>query len=852
MGRNATQANKWSAAAAVALVLSLLFSLVAFSQQPSSQDEFNNVMQLIAQGKSSAAAARINQFLKDNPKDPAAPDFAFQLGRAYEQLSRWADAEQAFRRFFAEWPKDPRVADAIVAAAQNAARDKRRQDAIQLYEDAIDRYPDVASVMLSRFDLASLYEAAGRADAAAKQLSDLAKRNGPYSMRAAYDLIQLYIRQGNTYEAETALANFTKQYPDDDSMKLTLGQFYLKQGKPEQAVAVFDALVAKQLGNTGIEGFQFQAYKEAGKLDSLIASLQREAKKNPNDLTPIKKLKRLYIWNNDTIGALDYLEKIVEKEPDNADDAVTLARFYYLNQWKTKARETLAKLLEKRPELSMAWEQLGNIEYSDMNYDKARAAFEKAARFDPEDPQSYRRLVNYYWQFGSSADVSKIFEDGRAHIGRRTLFCQELAELYYRQMRFKDSLDEYLKAVADNPGEPRLRSMVFDLLNRDELKADGYTAVMQASRDFPQNVELNMIAAEVMMSRGEKDAAVKKLEQMSAADPDSEGLYSLLGQRLSARGEAAGAAAMFELAADREHGDAAGRLIQAGRAWQSAGDAAAAERDYTRIIDTMPDSAAADEALYRLAGIAKEKNDYKRVRALYSQLVSQYPLSPYAGESYVGEAVAALRLGDFDKARAAFDALSENPRTSRFADEIFFYRAELRLLDNKKDEARSLYKRVVDQYPESARVADSINRLLFLEDTDEADPINVQAYLEAEKRMLKGDMDGAEGMLRGLAVSLPEGPLLAYVQFRTGELLDGEKRYTEAAEFYKLSADGGGLTDLRQPANVKLAGALMKLGKTAEALKRYQMVVTEDPRGYWAQLARAEAARIPPQSGTEN
>jgi tetratricopeptide (TPR) repeat protein len=834
----------------IVLVFALFFaagrmSNIALCQQAAAgaAEEFGRVTTLAAQGNNSEAAERIIRFLKDNPKDPMAPDFLMQLGRAYEQMNRWADAEQAFRRLFTEWAEDPRAADAMAAAAQNAARDNRRDDAIKLFEQALERFPDASAVLMARFDLAGLYEKRGKADAAARLLLDAAKKNDPYSLRAKYELVQLYTRQGNYYEAETALGNYIKDYPDDDSMKLNLGQLFMKEGKPEQAIPIYDELMKKQPGNIGIEDYQFQAYKAAGRLDELIQNLEKQEKKSAGALAPVKKLKQLYLWNNDSIGALNQLEIIVAKEPDNFDDTVTLARLYYQNQWVRKAKELLRGLIGRHPDLSMAWAHLGAIEYAEKQYDEARKAFEKAARFDPDDPLSYQRLADYYRQFKVPAEIAKIYEDGRASLNRKTLFSRELADLYYSQMQFKDALTEYLNVLINEPGDVLTHDMIIDLLNRDELKDEGYAAVMRTALDVPQNIELNLLAAEVMMMRGETDAAVKRLEALSSSAPNN-AFYSQLGLRLLARGEPGGAAALFELAADREQGDRAGRLIQAGRAWQSAGDPGKAEPDYTRIIDTMPDAPGADEALFRLAGIAEDKNDFLRVQALYSQFVSQYPLSAYAGEAFLGEAKAELRLGEFDKAMQAFDALADQPRARRFADEIYFYRAELRLLDNKKDEAQKLYRQLVDQYPESGRVADAINRLLFLDDTDSADPINVGAYLEAEKKTLTGDSAGAEGLLRGLAVSLPTGPLQAYAQFRLGELLESEKRDGEAAEYFKRTADDGGLTDLRQSANVRLAAALARLGKKEDALKRYQAVIMEDPRSYWAQRARAEAAQL--------
>ena len=834
----------------ILFALAALASRVAISQTVSAgrEEQVKQINMLLSQGNSPAAAALILKYLNERPDEKPAAGMLMRLGSSYEMMNRFSDAEQAFKRVYTEWPKDPSAPEAMLAAARDAMRDKRITGAIQIYELALDRYPDSTAASNARFELAPLYEQAGKGADAVRILKDAARKNDPYAQRAKYELAQLYIRLENYYEAEAALNSYIKDNPADDSLKLTLAQIYLKQEKYDQAIKIYNELVKKQPGNQAYEEMSFQAYKDAAQLDELADELEGEKRKNPDDLATVKKLKRLYLWDNDSIGALNQLEIIVAKEPGNFDDAVILARVYYQNQWTKKARETLENLLVKRPDFSPALEQLGEMYYAEKQPEKAREAWEKASRFNPNDAQSYSRLASYYWMRDRYADVTKLYEEGRLKLGQPSLFTRELAQLYFAQMRFKESLKEYIALVIQNPGDAGSRDIIVGLIGRDELKDDGYKMVESAADERPDNIEINLLAAEIAMGRGFTDAAMKRLESLSRASKVNVGFYSEAGRRLLARGEAAKAAALFDTAADRETGDTAGLLLQAARAWQQASETAKAEKDYLRIAEKMPDSPGADEAFFRLAGLAVDRNDISRARALYSKLVAEYPLSPYVGDAFVAEAKAELRLGEFDLARQAFDALASNPRTSRYADEIFFYRAELRLLDLKKEESQKLYSQLIQQYPESRFVADSINRLLFLDDTESADPITVQAYIEAEKKMLSGQVDNAEGMLRGLAVTLSDGPLRAYTRFRLGELLESEKRYEDASVFFKEAADGGGLPELRPSANVRLAAVLVLLGRKSDALSRYQAVITEDPRGFWAQRARAEAQLLQPQS----
>jgi len=591
----------------------------------------------------------------------------------------------------------------------------------------------------------------------------------------------------------------------------------------------------------------FQAYKTAGRLDELADALRKEKKKNPNDLEPVRKLARFYQRNKQSIEALNELEIIVAREPNNYEDAVTLASLYYENQWAEKARQTLDAVLAKQPDYTPALQALGEMSYAQKRMDDAKRAWEKAVRFNPEEEQSYQRLANIFWAHNMISETAQLFEDGRRRIGRPALFARELADLYFHQMRYRDSLKEYMLLTAQSTGDGSLRDRIFNLLDREEFKEEGYGIIEESAKKWPDNIDVGLLSAEILFIQGKMEQGIKRLEALNVTLPNNSGLYSEIGRRLLAGSEPSRAAALFELAADRENADKAGRLLQAARAWQAADDIKRAEKNYRRIIDEAPDAPCADEAVFRLAGIALDTGDIPRARALFSQLVTEYPLSAYVGDAFVAEAKTELRLGEFDQARQAFDALADNPRTRRYTDEIFFYRAELKLLDLKIQDAAQLYSQLVSQYPESRYVGAAINRLLFLGDVADADPISVQAYIEAEKKMLSGDTSSAEGMLRGLEVSLTAGPLPAYTRFRLGELLEGDKRLTESVDFFKAAADGEGLPELRPSANVRLASVLARLGRREEALKRYQAVITEDPRGYWAQRARAEVRQFQPQ-----
>ncbi len=828
------------------MLSALLPGLCAVSQQqPTQAPALDAIKEHIAAGMRDQAVSELNKFIGDNPKAALTPEAMMLLGNLYETSARKEEAASIYGRVSTEFPDSSFAPDALASAAKNYRLDDRPDDAVRLYKLLLSKYPDTGAAFQSFFDLSGIYESTGREDEAVLQLQTAANRTGePDSKRARRELVGLFIRLKRYYEAESAAKKFLSADPSDDTLSSSLVKAYIGEKNYEQAIALSRRLCVAHPDDSLYESLLFDSYKAAGKIDDLIDSIDAEKKKSPDSLTPYKRLLRLYLWDNRSIEALNQLERIAAAQPDDLDSAVMLARLYNQNQWTQKAQKTLENILEKHPDFDAAWKELGDIYFSDKQLPKAMEAWKRAARFKPDDTASYLRLTSYLYANRLYDEMISLYVEGRTKTGSKDLFASELARLYNLKMMFPDALREYMNVLVQFPGDPESAKAVEDMAAAKESSGETLRVLAKTWEENRANVGVGMIYAEALLLNGNSGAAESVLDVASSGRPDPGAIYSDLARRLIDLSRYAQAASLYETGAAKTTGDKAWYLIQAGRNRISEGNRTKAVGDFNAVASGYSGSPGADEAVFSLATISEDSGDFKKARSLYSRLAADYPFSPYLGLALLGDARAAFKTGDFKSAGAAFEALSSNPASAQHADEILFYRAETLRFQLKNKEASKLYTQLCDQYPESRFVNDSLNRLLFFEDTADADSIQVQAFIEAEKKIYSGAMDGAEGMLKGLAVSVVPGPLLEHVRLRLAELLENTGRTKEAAEVLSAAADDNLDYDLKPSLTVKLAELLIKLRENEAALKRLQTVISADPRGFWGQRAREMALKI--------
>jgi tetratricopeptide (TPR) repeat protein len=289
-------------------------------------------------------------------------------------------------------------------------------------------------------------------------------------------------------------------------------------------------------------------------------------------------------------------------------------------------------------------------------------------------------------------------------------------------------------------------------------------------------------------------------------------------------------------------------------------------------------------ALYWLGEIAWQRQRYDEARMHYQRLVGEQQVGPYAVQAYYslgwlarqqGDAVAALEaftaflklapdhafapqarfiraelLRDTKKlpdAAEAFQQLAQNP-AEPLRDEALFWWAEIVSQLGRFDEARTLYQRLVTEYPQSARVTASLYGLGWAamqqhqcaitvspwEQLLQHDPAFPQALaIQYQLGVCYVQMQQPAKARSHLQQVVERGESTPYFQDALGRLAalaSAQEAYADAVRYYTRALPLARPEDIPR-LHYLLGEAYAALGKPDEALAYWQLVGSEPANG---------------------
>ncbi|MEM1054129.1 MAG: tetratricopeptide repeat protein [Bacteroidota bacterium] len=142
--------------------------------------------------------------------------------------------------------------------------------------------------------------------------------------------------------------------------------------------------------------------------------------------------------------------------------------------------------------------------------------------------------------------------------------------------------------------------------------ADGQPGLLAIANDYGDKTAAPFFAADALFQLGRYDEAEEYFRMVDLGGLFGASAMAGLGSVHEMRGELAEAGAQYERAADAFEGEATapGYLLDAGRAFEGAGDMAAAERAYQRILNDYEDAPEALTASVELASVVAAQNAF--------------------------------------------------------------------------------------------------------------------------------------------------------------------------------------------------------------------------------------------------
>ena len=199
------------------------------------------------------AATSYSRFVSDFPKRPEAPAAGFALGWAEFRRGRLDAARERWAAFAREAPADPRAGEALLLAAELAAKAGDRAQARAMLDRVVGQYPGTEQAEVARLNRAILSLNAGRATDALAELNRVgpgsSTSSSPYLGRARVAKGLALVASKQPAAAESELKAALGQ-GDDAISQLGLGVIAFGRGQWDAAARGFGE--ARDAGAGGV------------------------------------------------------------------------------------------------------------------------------------------------------------------------------------------------------------------------------------------------------------------------------------------------------------------------------------------------------------------------------------------------------------------------------------------------------------------------------------------------------------------------------------------------------------------------------------------------------------------------
>lgn len=477
--------------------------------------------------------------------------------------------------------------------------------------------------------------------------------------------------------------------PDKPVTYLNLGSLQASVGHRQEAEAAFKHAI--QLNpKSGVAHLALgNFYWTTGRLDEAEHALAKAAELGPNDVMPHQMLAVFYLRTGKGPQAEAPLKKVAALSKSLALQ-IALADYYTAQQRPSDAKVVLQPLVQKKESYMAASARIAGIEYVQGNRDAAHQRIDKLLTEQPRN-----------------ADVM-VVKAGWLLLENKT------DEAYTRAQA----------AAKIDPQSVRAHMLVGSIEQSRSNHTEAVKEYTEVLRLAPQSIEAQLALANLHLKLGKADAAVTFAEQAVQNQPQNGLAHLALAQALIGARKIDQARREATLLVNGAPSIAAGHVVM-GQIQYRTQEWAAASKSFERALELDPTSV---EALTGIVGIdVRNKNLAQAHRRVAFQLAK----TPNNPRLLVLQARTHVAGGDRAAAESALKAAIVAEPSYLDAYRLL---GQLYVGQNRLDDARKEYERIVKQRPQNVAAQTMVAMILQVQNKHDEAKVVYQRVLELDPR----------------------------------------------------------------------------------------------------------------------
>ncbi len=461
------------------------------------------------------------------PSTPAKPDKAaayyhFAMAHIYEEMvsmyGRADYANKAIDEYRLAIDNDPTSDYLNAGLAELYARTGRIKDAVLEAQDILKRDGNNldAHRLLGRIYLRSLGDMQSGTQSqeilklAIEQYEEIIRLD-PKSVEDHLLLGRLYRLNNDLVKAENEFKTAVKIQPDSEEAVTALSILYNEEGDTSRALEVLNAFPegarsAKLYSALGYTYEQNKAYKKA------VEAYQKAVDLDHDNLDSVRGLAQNLLNDNQPDAALVQYKVIAEADPSDAQTYMRMAEIYRRNGKLDEAQECLKKASAVVPESLELKYNLAVIEDAQGKYDEAIA------------------LLNQLLQKTEHANGEYDTSDKN----NRAIFLERLGTVYRESNKPQLAIDTFRRMfdLGDDNAIRGYQQIVETYRDQKQWQLATTTAE-EAAKKYPNDRQLQMVAASQRADLGNPGAAIDQVKSMLKGTADDREVYIALSQMYS-------------------------------------------------------------------------------------------------------------------------------------------------------------------------------------------------------------------------------------------------------------------------------------------------------------------------------